>query len=132
MTPRKIKVYTSISLLILSILLAACAGEMPETVQPLPTLPEINNSAAIEAKTYLADVLDVPVDQITITNMEEEKWPDACLGLPEQDELCASVITPGFRVRLDHEGQEYILRTNEDGSLLRIESPADIQMESGQ
>jgi hypothetical protein len=79
------------------------------------------DTAARAAVAHLARRLGVPGQDISITQVEERQWPDACLGLPEPGELCAQVITPGFAVTLRHAGTTYLYRTNADGSVLRFE-----------
>ena len=52
-------------------------------------------------------VLDVLHDAgtgATLVTVERVDWPDACLGAAEADEVCATVITPGYRVILQRDG----------------------------
>lgn len=133
MAPRKRLLCSGLlSLLPVSLLLAACAAEVPETLLPTPNPPDFNHMAALEARNYLADELDVPAHEVRVEGFTAENWPDACLGLPEPDEVCASVITPGFRVILSNEGQEYIVRTNESGSVLRADMRDGMEVESSE
>jgi len=115
----------------LSLLLTGCIAESSATVQPVPTvtIPDFEEPAALEAQLYLAGQLDVPVQEVTILDYSAEEWPDACLGLAQPDEVCASVITPGFRVELSYQGQKYTVRTNDDTSVVRVETPAEIEVD---
>jgi hypothetical protein len=81
------------------------------------------SAAADMARHALAERLGVTIDQVDLINMVPVEWPDACLGLPAADELCAMVITPGFEITLQVEDQIYVFRTNEDGSSVR-EAPS--------
>ena len=54
-------------------------------------------SAAIE---NAANLLRVPAEGVALGAMEARDWPDSCLGLPEDDEACAEVVTPGYLIRL--------------------------------
>lgn len=54
-------------------------------------------SAALEDA---ADLLRVPVEEVAVVALEEREWPDSCLGAAEEDEACADVVTPGYRIHL--------------------------------
>lgn len=47
-----------------------------------------------------ASLLRVPAAEITVEYVEAKEWPDSCLGLPQGNEGCADVITPGYLVVL--------------------------------
>jgi hypothetical protein len=51
------------------------------------------------------DVLDDAGDGATVQSVEPVDWPDACLGAAGPDEVCAEVITPGYRIILDVGGE---------------------------
>lgn len=66
----------------------------------------------------------VDADAISVAAVEFTEWPDACLGVPDPDELCAQMITPGYRVVVEvtnEEGtvQEYIYHTDATGTSIR-------------
>jgi hypothetical protein len=80
------------------------AGQIPNVLEP--------------AQAGLARQLGAPLEQIVFTSYEAIQWPDACLGAPGPDELCAQVITPGYRglfktpagvveVHTDETGQDF-------------------------
>jgi hypothetical protein len=68
----------------------------------------------------LAQQLQLDLDQIEIVSVEEVEWPDACLGVYTADMMCAQVITPGYRVVLAVDGQQYEYHTNSDGSFVQL------------
>lgn len=72
------------------------------------------------ARTTLAQELQVDAAAITVVSEEAVEWPDACLGAPAADEMCAQVVTPGYRITLAVDGNEYLYHTNEDGSEMRL------------
>lgn len=78
----------------------------------------------VMARANLAQTLGVAPDAISVVAEEAVEWPDACLGAPQTDEMCAQVITPGFQVTLAADGQEYLYHTNADGSQLRLVTEA--------
>ncbi len=62
------------------------------------------------------------LSEIEVVSYSEGEWLNACLGLAEEDEMCAQVITPGYQVTLRADGEEYVLRTDETGEVIREES----------
>ena len=54
----------------------------------------------IAAREAMAANRDVSPEEIEIVSVTPEEWPEACLGLPEPDEVCAQVVTPGYVVQL--------------------------------
>jgi hypothetical protein len=114
--------------LVLSACTAAQAAPQDPAVEPAPVpLP-----AAEAARQALADKLGLNLEQIDIIISDEVEWPDPCLGVPEPDELCAMVITPGYRVVLEAEGQLYEIRTDLTGETVRMErsNPAESAIEA--
>ena len=59
---------------------------------PLPAA-----EAAVQA---LAAARGLAADQITIISAERVEWPNACLGVEPAGQMCAEVITPGYRILL--------------------------------
>jgi hypothetical protein len=94
-----------------------------EGMEPLvPGAPEeLPPDVAAKAQDALARRLDLPVSQVEIISWEETEWPDGCLGLPEEGEMCTMAIVPGWRVELFAEGQTYIARTDQAGDVIRFE-----------
>jgi hypothetical protein len=71
-------------------------------------------------RQLLAQQLQIDAAQIEVVSVEPMEWPDACLGISSPDLMCAQVITPGYRVVLAVDGQEYVYHTNADGSNVQI------------
>lgn len=80
--------------------------------------------AAAAAETLLGEMLGLKVDEIDLVSFERVEWPDACLGFAEPGEMCAEVLTPGWRIVLDAKGQEYEFHADLGGENLRWK-PAD-------
>ncbi len=95
-------------------------GPLPEEPEPeeLADLPDEVEEAAKEA---LSEETGIAVEDMEVVDAHTADWPDACLGLVEPDEVCAQVITPGWQVLILAEGEEYVLRTDEDGEQVRID-----------
>ena len=52
------------------------------------------------AAAQLSHDVHAPKDSIAGVSQEEVTWPDGCLGCPKTGEMCAQVLTPGYRVVL--------------------------------
>lgn len=52
----------------------------------------------------------------TLVSVESVDWPDACLGAPRQDELCATVVTPGYRIIIGQDGEQTEYHTDIKGN----------------
>jgi hypothetical protein len=114
---------------ITSLLLAACSSTTtpsqsesplgtPTADEPTPTIAEPAPSVgeptvpaeAAEVtlvKGDLARQLGIAVDQIQVVSIKAVDWPDTSLGCPKPNMFYAEVITPGFEIILEANGQEY-------------------------
>lgn len=111
-------------ILIIGFGLAACSpADLPATGGE-GTLSDVPPQAVMEAATWLSQELGVSVEDIEIVEFEQVEWPDACLGVPQEGQACAQVITPGFRVSLEVNGQSYELRSDQEGKLI-IQAPQE-------
>ena len=76
------------------------------------------------AKEFLVIQLGVDGEEIQVVQATAVEWPDACLGIPATDEICAQVITPGFVITLettvDGVGEYFAFHTDESGEALRV------------
>jgi hypothetical protein len=75
---------------------------------------------ALNAAADLAQRLKIDVNTITLISAEQVDWSDACLGIQTPGVMCAQVITPGYKVILEANGQQYEYHTNESGSAVRL------------
>jgi hypothetical protein len=101
----------------------AGADELPPALRapPEPPLPP-SRHAIREVARLLARQLRVPVEAIVPAGVAEVDWPDTCLGLPAEGEICASMITPGFAVTVDVGGRRYEFRTDLAARRIRLAS----------
>jgi hypothetical protein len=83
--------------------------------------PAVQKRIVRAAESLLAKKLNVKPGQITLVSIEPASWGDACLGLPEPGEMCAEVILDGFKVVLVVNGQNYTIRTDQSGRIVRQE-----------
>ena len=52
--------------------------------------------------------------QVQVLSVEAVQWPDGCMGCAQEGEMCILVITPGYRILLEMDGQEYEYRTSQN------------------
>lgn len=76
--------------------------------------------AALAAQQVLAAQLGVLPEEVKIIKAEKVDWSDACLGISSAGQMCAQVITPGFRVILEANGKRYEYHTDTTGSAVRL------------
>jgi len=96
----------------------------------LTTTAEVSVGAALSARQILAQRLQLPLDAITIVSAEAVEWPDGCLGVAAAGVMCMQVITPGYRVTLETQGDTYVFHTDEAGGQVRLASAPEPQIEA--
>ncbi len=67
--------------------------------------------AVVQARRDLAGRLALTEADIEVRQVEKESWPDVCLGVPLPNEVCAQVITEGFRIELAAGAKTYRYHT---------------------
>ncbi len=75
--------------------------------------------AVMSLRQVLVQQLHSDVASVQIVSVEEMTWPDRCLGAPQADELCAPAETPGYRITLAVNGDQYTFHTDLDGNQIR-------------
>ncbi len=73
-------------------------------------------------KAAIASETAIAVDQLTMTSASAETWPDGCLGLGGEDELCTQALVPGWQVTVeaDDEDRTWVYHTDATGDQLRL------------
>ena len=90
--------------------------------QPPAESPDMLPKQFRSAQAYLAQDLGIPQSEVTLKSSEEVMWRDSCLGIPAPNEMCAQVITPGYRVIFSTPKGDIEVHTNESGSAFRVVS----------
>ena len=103
-----------VGLVVLILILSPWGSEQPDPGAALP------GGVETAVKGMLSSMTGVPVEEIDVVSAQEKEWSDACLGLAEQDEMCAQVVTPGYEVTARAQGQNYVVRASGDGSAVRM------------
>jgi hypothetical protein len=128
------KIFVMLGLMIILVATAACSAggsEVPQTgpgtQAPVEGTPVLDDAMRQQVVNFLATELNVAADQIELGDIQSMEWPDSCLGLGGAAESCAAVITPGYQISATIAGQEYVVRTDQLASVLRLEGDAGAQ-----
>jgi len=116
------------TLLAAVILLSACATPAsPATPPPAATPAATPAPSATPARPggdelppfmpalqkFALDKMNAKPEEIRLIKMEPVDWPDACLGATQAGEICAQVITPGYRLQVEIKGK--VVELHSDG-----------------
>ena len=99
----------------------ASPTSVPAQGTPSATDQKAAQQAAI---ANLAKGLGIPAAQVTVDSMEAVVWPNGCMGVQRLGVMCTMNKVPGFRVILSAKGVQYEEHTNQDGSVIAPEQPA--------
>ncbi len=90
--------------------------------QPSPSVDEPFPPAVTAAVGFLAEELEVNPGDVEVNSLTAETWPDTCLGLPDEGEVCAQVETPGWRIMIGIHDKEFEVHSDQIGENLRVKS----------
>lgn len=88
----------------------------PGSIHNLP-VPE----AVTAVRAFAAQAEGTEAGLVIPLTAYERDWSDSCLGLGGPAESCLAAITPGYEVTVKVGNKEQTYRTNEDGSVIRLE-----------
>ncbi len=116
---RKVKmIVATVVVMGLALALSACEpAPPPEPEDPTDAPPEVEDAAM----SVLSDETGIAMEDMEVVDAQWTEWPDACLGLGEPDEVCAEVMTPGWELTIEAEGENYVVRTDDLGAEVRVE-----------
>ncbi|HLO16424.1 MAG TPA: hypothetical protein VK206_16450 [Anaerolineales bacterium] len=104
------------------LVLAACSASRTD-VPATQVNPDLQNvlppDVALNVQNQISATLGVALENIKIEKVEQMDWPDSCLGLPEANEVCAQVVTPGWMLTFNINGQRYQYRVDKTGTIIR-------------
>ncbi len=78
--------------------------------------PQAAVTAAVE---LLAREVGCAPGEIEVVDVTPVTWPDSSLGCPVPGMMYLQVLTPGYRIRLLHGGQEYLMHTDRGKHAMR-------------
>ena len=105
-----------------SLLLAACSANQSNAIatQVNPALKDaLPPDVALNVQNKVSEALGVAAENVQITNVEKMDWPNSCLGLPQGNEVCSEVVTPGWLLTFKINDQEYKYRVDSTGTVVR-------------
>ena len=118
--------YTVTGCLLFSLALTGCQPiTAPPANAPVPAQPsgDTTNLSSLESQlveqaTALVQAeVGAQAAVVELVSIEAVNWPDSSLGCPQPDMAYAQMITPGYRIILQHSGQHYEFHAaNQPGS----------------
>ncbi|MEB3339562.1 hypothetical protein [Okeania sp.] len=69
----------------------------------------------------LENRIGIVPETIKVNAVSQETWPNTCLGLAKNDELCGQRLVEGWRLILSNGKDQWIYRTDNRGKLMRLE-----------
>ncbi len=82
----------------------------------------ISKAAAESARQYAAGQLGLSPQAVEVTNIEPAQWSDACLGAAQPGEMCAQMVTSGYRATLSTPRGPVRVHMDQTGRSLRLAS----------
>lgn len=93
--------------------------------QPSSPVDEPFPPAVTAAVGFIAERLDVNPGDVEVTWFAPETWPDSCLGLPAEEEMCAQVETPGYKILMRVDSEEFEVHSDQIGEHMRFKNNLD-------
>jgi len=110
------RIWLTLGILLISILLlSACSsGGNNQTVEESlpPELPEDTESLVILAKFDLTIKTGIDLENIVTKSIKETLFDDASLGVPEAGVTYDAIVTPGYIIMLEADGDLYEYRAS--------------------
>lgn len=88
-----------------------------DTVELIPG----SEQAIAAAVADLSEKTGLPADEIRLISIESVEWSDTSLGCPQEGFMYAQVITPGYLIVLEAQGQQYEYHTNQTDQVILCE-----------
>ncbi len=118
----------------------AATEPAPESAPEEPAPPADGTAGSMAGATAslpasmvdaLASELRVQPDALTVISVEAVEWNDACLGVSEPGQMCAQVITPGYRIVVEAGGEQFTYHTDSRGASIRLAPNAAAAIDKG-
>ena len=117
-------------ILLTGLLIGACTPRQVPLPDPTQIPPEVdlqpylvttatNTDTMISIATAdLASRFSLDLKDVRFLSIESQLWPDTALGCPRPGEVYAQQTVPGYRLRLEANGQEYVYHTDTDKTVI--------------
>lgn len=86
---------------------------------PAPGVPNASSIVANRAAQALAESLSIDVEAVEIVSVQRVEWRDSSLGCARPGQNYLMVITPGFRIMLEADGEQYEYHSDMQGNMVR-------------
>ncbi len=112
----------------------------PASMEPLTeVISSLRFTPVVDAEartTEMAEAMRVAIARqrddddavVTISETEAVTWPDACLGAPLADEMCAQVATPGYRVTITSPAGDYVFHFDPVTTQIRLAEAPEVEI----
>ena len=99
-------------------------GDTPN-MAPIPSTPVAPGLQSLieKAKEDLAHRLSIPTTQINVLDTRDVTWSNSSLGCPQPGMVYADVITPGYLLLLNANGQDYEYHAGKSSEFFYCENP---------
>lgn len=111
-----------ILVIIIIVLCGLWLSSFSRTKENSVVYPEGSMNAVRAVQVELSQDIGRTKNEVKVVSVEEEEWSDSCLGLGTAAEICAAVITPGFKIVYSYDDEVYVFRTNTSGTVVRREN----------
>ncbi|NEQ73609.1 MAG: hypothetical protein F6K23_11370 [Okeania sp. SIO2C9] len=81
----------------------------------------IPNNIVDAVREDLSNQTGILPENIKVTQVSQETWPNTCLGLANSDELCGQRLVEGWYIILSDGNETWSYRTDNKGKLIRVE-----------
>jgi hypothetical protein len=102
-----------------------CANGQPVELSIKPAAAPAGPDARIGemARAALAQELAIAATNITVVSVEATEWRDSSLGCPKPGLNYLQVITPGYSITLEAQGQRYEYHSDTNNRVVRCDKP---------
>ena len=90
------------------------SGNLVITATPISASERSANALTL-ARQRIGEKHRIDPALLLVKSVQGVNWPNACLGVVEPDQMCAQVITPGFRFVLENNQRTFTVHTDLDG-----------------
>lgn len=88
--------------------------------QPTNLPSSINNVVLQDASSRLQQ----PINRLRIIQAQQRTWKDGCLEIADANQVCTSVLVPGWQVVVGAVNQSLVYHTNQSGTVTRLNERA--------
>jgi hypothetical protein len=88
-------------------------AEEIEKMSP-PVIPDAAQPMVEKVRQDLAEQRNVEAAAVNVVEFQSVEWADSSLGCPQPDMMYLMVITPGYRIVLELDGEKYDYHTDRE------------------